>query len=210
MKQLKSSLRDLRELFEKSITVRNIAEPLAFFDIGCSVDDVKKFMDDKDYDVIGVRKDGLIAGYASKSKFSGGKLENYLTDFQEEEKFPETTPLIDIFQPFLRLDRIFVLFLGEVGGIVTRGDFQKIPVRMWFFALVSLIEMHLLRIIREYYPEEKWIDLIKPKRPKRFEKVKEKYDALSKENAAIDLADCLDFCDKREIIIQNKEIGVSA
>lgn len=69
--------------------------------------------------------------------------------------------------------------------------------------MISLIEMNLLRIIREYYPEQKWIDLIKHD---RFEKVKEKYDTLSKDNVEIEFGDCLDFCDKREIIIKNKEL----
>lgn len=124
MKLLKSSLRDLREIFERSITVKDIAEPLASFDGDCSIDDVQKFMDNKDYDVIGVRKDGLIYGCARKSDFSGGKLEEYLIIFDENEKFPLTTSLIEIIKSFRSLERIFVLVFDQVGGIVTRGDLQ--------------------------------------------------------------------------------------
>jgi CBS domain-containing protein len=202
MKQLKSSLRDLREIFERSITVKDIAEPLASFDVGSSIDDVHKFMDINDYDVIGVRKDGLIVGYAKKSDLLGGKLARY-SNFKKEETFLDTAPLINVFEAFQRLERIFVFILGEVGGIVTRGDLQKSPVRMWLFGLISLIEMHLLRIIREYYPEDNWVDLIKKD---RLDKAKKLLGERQRRNVAIDLADCLQFCDKRVIILRNKEI----
>lgn len=204
MKQLKSSLRDLRELFERSITIREIAEPFSSFDMTCSADGVKQFMNTKDYDVIGVRKDGLISGYARRNKLSGGKLEDYLISFDEQEKFPETTPIIKVMESFRSLDRIFITIFGEVGGIVTRGDLQKPPIRMWFFGLISLIEMQLLRIIRECYPSNGWEHLISKN---RIDKASNEFDKRHGNNAAIDLIDCLQFCDKREIILKEDKIS---
>jgi hypothetical protein len=203
MKQLKDSLRDLREIFERSITVRDVAEPLASFDGSCSVNEIKKFMDEKDFDVIGVRRRGLITGYANRKDLFEGKLDNYLIDFEEKEIFAETTPLIDIFLKFRIFERIFVRIFGGIGGIVTRGDFQKIPLRMWLFGLISLLEMNLLRIIRECYPQNEWFNFITII---RLDKAKEKCDTLHEENAGIDLAECLEFCDKRDIIIKNENI----
>jgi hypothetical protein len=204
MKHLKSSLKDLREIFERSIIIREIAEPLSSFDVNSSVDNVKQFMSTKDYDVIGVREDGLICGYARKSELSEGKIGDYLIHFGENEKFPETTSLIKVLKLFRDLDRIFVLFLEQVGGIVTRGDLQKAPVRMWLFGLISLIEMQLLRIIRESYPEEEWKDLINQHRLNNANKI---LSERQSNNTAIDLADCLQFCDKRDIVLKSNEIG---
>lgn len=203
MKHLKSSLKELRELFERSITIRDICEPLSSFDIDSSTDIAKHFMNIKDYDVIGIRKDGLVCGYARKSGLSDGKLGDYLIPFGENEVFPETTSLVKAMQSFHSLDRIFVIIIGEVGGIVTHGDLQKAPIRMWLFGLISLIEMQLLRIIREFYPKEEWEKLLTTNRIKYATKI---YDDRQKRNTAIDLADCLQFCDKRDIVLNNNVI----
>lgn len=203
MKQLKSSLKDLRKIFEQSITIMNIAEPFYSFDINSSANEVKQFMDAKDYDIIGVREDGLISGFARKSDFSEGKLGDYLIPFAENEKISESTPLIELLKSFQGLDRIFVLILGEVGGIVTPGDLQKVPVRMWLFGLISLIEMQLARIVRECYHDEVWKGYISEKRFKEATKI---LSDRRKNNAAIDLVDCLQFCDKRDIVLKKKEI----
>lgn len=203
MKQLKSSLKDLRKIFEQSITIINITEPFCSFDINSSANEVKQFMDAKDYDIIGVREDGLISGFARKSDFSEGKLGDYLIHFAENEKISEATPLIELLKSFQSLDRIFVLILGVVGGIVTPGDLQKVPVRMWLFGLISLIEMQLLRIIRECFPEKQWKNFINDNRLNQAEKL---LFSRQKNNTAIDLADCLQFCDKRDIVLNNNEI----
>jgi predicted transcriptional regulator len=202
LKQLKSSLRDLSEIFERSITVKDIAEPLASFDVSSPVDDVKKFMDDKDYDVIGLRKNGLIVGYAKKSDLSRGKIE--IINFKEDEKFSETTPLINVLEAFQSFERIFVFIFGEVGGIVTRGDLQKSPVRMWLFGLISLIEMQTLRLIRHCYPHDSWINNVSDKIDKK--RIENQFKKYKKLNAAIDRAECLNLREKWIIINSNNKL----
>src|SRR3990172_1407829 len=191
MKHLKSSLNDLRELFEHSITVRHISEPLASFDADHPAAQVLEFMDKKDYDVVGVRKDGLVSGYVRREDLSledGDKVGGHLVTFEPNEMLSETTPLVNVFEVLGNSPRAFVLILGQVGGIVTKGDLQKVPVRMWLFGLISLIEMHLLRIIRDYYPDDSWkpLGLISSERLDGAEK---RLAELRKRNEAIDLAD---------------------
>jgi hypothetical protein len=60
MKQLKSSLTDLRRLFARAITLRDIAEPLVSFDHGQPANEVRAFMERREYDVVGVREHGLV------------------------------------------------------------------------------------------------------------------------------------------------------
>jgi hypothetical protein len=96
-----------------------------------------------------------------------------------------------------------VVVLGEVGGIVTRGDLQKAPVRMWLFGLISLIEMQLLRIIREFFQIDSWQPLISPK---RLEKAKSLLEERQRRNEGIDLADCIQFADKRDIVLKNDKL----
>jgi hypothetical protein len=67
LKHLKSSSQNLRKIFERNITVKEIAEPFASFDIEHPADRVQSFMDEKDYDVVGVMENGVIAGYVNNS-----------------------------------------------------------------------------------------------------------------------------------------------
>ena len=207
MKHLKSSLNDLRELFEHSITVRHISEPLASFDADHPAAQVLEFMDKKDYDVVGVRKDGLVSGYVRKEDLSledGNKVGVHLVTFEPKELLSETIPLVNVFEVLRNSPRAFVLILGQVGGIVTKGDLQKVPVRMWLFGLISLIEMQLLRIIRDYYPDDSWKHKISENG--RLKKAEDLFEKRRQRNEAIDLADCLQFCDKRDIVLKSDEL----
>ena len=203
MKQLKSSVEDLREIFEKNIAVRHIAEPFCSFDESADAQDIRDFMNKLDYDVIGVRQKGLVIGYFHKTELAQGKLGNYLKEFESNEKLPDTAPLLDALNVSKGSGRVFVLSFGGVSGIITRGDLQKAPVRMWLFGLISLIEMQLLRIIRERFPHDSWVELLNDG---RIEKAKDILKGRQDKNEAIDLADCLQFCDKREIIVKTKDL----
>jgi hypothetical protein len=203
MKYLKSSLQDLRELFDGSITVREIAESLTSFDADCDAALIRQFMESKDYDVVGVRQDGLVSGYVNRVNLTGGRLVDHMVQFNPEGKLLEKSPLVNVFEALNHSSRAFVVVLGEVGGIVTRGDLQKAPVRMWLFGLISLIEMQLLRIIREFFQIDSWQPLISPK---RLEKAKSLLEERQRRNEGIDLADCIQFADKRDIVLKNDKL----
>lgn len=67
MKHLKSSLRDLRQVFDRSVSVRYIAAPFVSFDAQRQVPDVWSFMEAKDFDVVGVRQNGTVVGYVHRA-----------------------------------------------------------------------------------------------------------------------------------------------
>ena len=121
MKHLKSSLNDLEGLFEHSITVRHISEPLASFDADHPAAQVLEFLEEKDYDVVGVKKNGLVSGYVRREDLSledGNKVGVHLVTFEQEELLSETTPLVNVFEVLHNSPRAFVLILGQAGGIV--------------------------------------------------------------------------------------------
>jgi len=197
MKRLKSSAEDIRDLFTTSITARHIAEAFVSFDADRSAAEVRTFMKKKDFDVIGVRHDGQVSHYAKRSELIGDTLGDAEESFDLEHLLPESASLMETIEALRDSPRVFVVVLGKVGGIVTRGDLQKAPVRMWLFGLVSLVEMQLLRIIREYYPDESWMKLVSDG---RLDKARDILAGRKKDNEATDLADCLQFCDKRDIV----------
>lgn len=203
MKQLKSSSQDLRDLFEHSITVRHLVEKIK----SCQADDdaavVRKRIEKLDFDVLGIEEKGVIYGYVERSNLETGPCRKYQRTFHPSELIAESTPLIDLLPILRNTPRVFVLNRNRVSGIVTRGDLQKAPVRMLLFGLVTLLEMHLLHLVRIYYPQDSWQEFLKGA---RLESAKKLLAERQARNEAIDLADCLQFCDKRELILRSPQI----
>lgn len=203
MKHLKTSLQDLRDLFEHRIAVRYIAEKLEVCRDDEDAAEIRRHMEATNFDVLGIERDGVVYGYVERTRLTTGPGRDFHCSFHPSELIAESTPLIDLL-PILRdTPRVFVLERNRVNGIVTRGDLQKAPVRMLLFALVTLLEMHFLRLIRIYYPRDEWQDVLKEK---RLESAKHLWIDRQHRNEAIDLIDCLQFCDKRDLILAHAEI----
>ena len=203
MKQLKSSIEDLREIFEKGIKASYITVPFCSFDESAIAQVVKKFLDENDYDVVGVRTNGIINGYAYRRDLTEGRISKYFKEFDPREILPDTISIPEVLKVIINSNHVFISSFGMVSGIITRGDLQKVPIRMWLFSLISLIEMQMLRIIRERFPENSWDKLISPGRK---EKAKKLFRDRENKNEEIDLVDCLEFCDKYEIISKTKDL----
>jgi len=96
-----------------------------------------------------------------------------------------------------------VTILDRVWGIVTRSDLHKAPVRMWIFCLISLAEMHTVRIIRSRYPHEGWKKHLLDARLKRAQRL---FNMRKASNEEIDLIDCLQLCDKANILCESGDL----
>ncbi|MCR3906994.1 MAG: hypothetical protein NUK62_08235 [Tenericutes bacterium] len=199
MKQLKSTYKELRELFENEIKIKHIAEDLKCCTYEDSSITVKNQMEYYDFDVMGIKNRGKIIGFIYRSDLKNGAVKKYRKTFGVSDLIDESLPLIQVFATLSNSPRKFVTRNSEVIGIVTRGDLQKAPVRMWLFGLISLLEMHLLRIIRHYFEGDTWQVNLKEKRIKEAKKI----CSMRKErNEELDLADCLQFCDKSHLIFE--------
>lgn len=200
MKHLKSSLSDLRLIFEQTVSIRYLAEPFVSFDESRPASEVCRFMDKRNFDVVGVRRNGLVAGYVNRVDLETGVLDDHFKQFEKRLRLNETKPILEVMKVLRESSRVFVDVMGQVSGIVTKGDLQKAPVRMWLFGIISLLEMQFLRLIRKNKP---WEDLITHE---RLKKAKEILADRQRHNEAVDLADCLQFCDKRTIVLKNKKL----
>lgn len=170
--------------------------------------EVKAMLQARDFDVLGIEDNGVVCGYIKQSDLpSGGNKEcgEYKIEFRISDLVAESTPLLIIFGIFRNINvyRVFVLVGNRIQGIITRGDLRKAPVRMWLFGLVSLLEMQFLRLIRHYYQHNSWKNSLPEERIKAAEELLLQRQG-KKEN--IDLADCLQFCDKRDLILARNDI----
>ena len=206
MKQLKSSYRDLRDVFGRDINAMHILEQLQSCHAEESAAAVRQRMEKLDFDVMGTEDKGEVDGYVERSSLGTGACRTYKRKFVSSELIEESTPLIDVFSALRDAPRKFVTHRNKVTGIVTRGDLQKAPVRMWLFALITLLEMHLLRVIRSKYPADSWTIHLSEGRIAYAQRL---FALRKKRNEAIDLADCLQFCDKRQLVLKIPEIRES-
>jgi hypothetical protein len=108
--------------------------------------------------------------------------------------------MLVVLELLTRFPQVFVVIMGEVSGIIMKGDLQKAPVRMWLFGVLSLLEMQFLRLILTVYPQDTWQELISAKRLAKAELLLQE---RKHRNEAIDLADCLQFSDKRTIVLKS-------
>jgi hypothetical protein len=98
---------------------------------------------------------------------------------------------------------LFVTILGQVGGIVTKTDLQKPPVRMWLFGMITIIEMGLTRFIESAYPDGSWRQCMSESRLQKAEVLLEE---RRRRNQDLDLLDCLQFSDRGQIVLRNEEL----
>jgi hypothetical protein len=203
MKPIKSSFRDLRSLFENSITVHSISEKLECCDAGEDAAVVRKRLEVLDYDVLGVKENKQISGFVERKNLGAGCCRKFLQVFHPSQLIAESTPLIDLLLILRDPPRMFVLEKNKVTSIVTKGDLKKAPVRMLLFGLITLLEMNMQRLIQIHYPNDLWQKFLWPKRLEDAERLLHERQVRDED---IGLIDCLQFLDKRLIVLRSHQI----
>lgn len=193
----------VRRVFLEAFTVRDIAEPLASFDAVTPSAEVRQFMQSSDFDVIGIRRDGIVAGYATWDSLGNGDCGQYALPLEQAVVRQETTPLLNALLELNRTPYLFVALLGNVSGIVTRADLQKPPVRMWLFGLVTLIEMRFTELIDRHCPGEAWMAYISDARRQKAQNLLAERRRC---NQSLRLLDCLQLADKGQIVARDAAI----
>ena len=164
-------------------------------------------MEAKGYDVIGVRAGGLLTSFALREELSGGQLGDHARRVEPQFQLPDSSPLLSAFETLRKRPWVLVTVLGGVWGFISLADLQKAPVRMWLFGLISLAEMHTLRLVRESFPREEWIGA-KLLPATRMADARRLFEKRRKKGHETDLTDCLQLCDRATIL--KKRPGVFA
>ena len=206
MKQLKSTFKDLHRIFRQSITAREVAEHLVSFETDHPAQRVKEFMRKRGFDVVGAREEGVITGYVEFADLKEGVVGDSQKGFASSKVLNESDPMLDTLEALKDSRWVFIKFLGNPSGIVTRGDLQKAPMRMWLFGLISLFEMHLKRRIREHYPSDEWSGHLSEG---RRDKALQLFSERKKGKEEIDLIECLYLTDMATIVFKTERLKSS-
>lgn len=196
---------DLLALFEHEIRAEHISESLHSCNDTDPAPEAFARMESKGFDVLGIRRESegrsVMYGYVRRQDLSGGLCEQYVRPFTAAELIADATPLVDAMGVLKDQERVFTIG-RTVHGILTRADLQKAPVRLLLFGLVSALETAMLEEIRREYPETAWSQHVSRGRLAAAITLLEQ---RRQRNEEIDLADCLQLCDKRSILIRSKE-----
>ncbi len=191
-----------RALFLSAFSVMDVAQPLVSFDEEASSTRVRAFLEGRGWSLVGVRRAGLVEGYAFGSDLGAGQLGDHARAFVSEDLVPSTASLVDTIASLDANGRCFVSILGRPGGIVTFRDLEKPPVRMWLFGMITIFETYLARTIRETWPDGSWAELLSASRRARAEQLREERRRRGQKD---DLLDCIQLADKGSLLTKRPE-----
>lgn len=195
---------ELRRLFDERVTVSAIYEPLDCCFADDPADEIAERMRLYSFDETGLKvsEDAAIAGYVRLVDLKDGRCGDHRRDFVHTDLIADSTSLVDVLLTLREEARRYVLVGRDVAGIVTRADLQKPPVRMLVFGLVTLLEMHLAFLVRYLYIEDAWQEALSKSRIAVARNLMEQRADRGEELA---LLDCLQFCDKRDLVLRKKD-----
>jgi hypothetical protein len=203
MKHLKSTLANLRELLERSLSTKFVMERLHSFDEHRDHASILEFMREKDFDAVGITRRGRAIGFVERKDLEIRGVAKSRLRFAPSDCLRERDPVSSALTLLAKRPRVWVRTRTGVTGIVTRGDLQKAPVRMWLFAGVSLLEMQMLRVIRARHLDGSWVGLVDTNRVRKARRILKDRQLR---NEGIDLEDCLEFSDKSRIVTAAPEM----
>ena len=94
--------------------------------------------------------------------------------------------------------------LGNIAGVVGRDDINKPMVRMWLFGIVTMVEMGVVQLINERFPDAAWQTVVSEGRLQRARDIQAE---RQRRNQYCELIDCLQLSDKAQILI-NDEVSL--
>ena len=192
------SVQELLRLLNQSLQVKHIDVRLECCSVNDPAEAVREFLHDRQFDVCGVSDGTRVIGYLRRDELTTGQCERFVVPFCAGEIISDGTSLMHLLPLLKSRPRLFVLEEAEVRHIVTRSDLQKPPLRMLLFGLVSLLEIYFLELVRLTYPRGDY-ELVLPEG--RLRKASELWAERQKRNEHIDLADCLQIADKRDLLL---------
>jgi hypothetical protein len=198
-----STIETLRRLFTEGFVARDIAEPLVSFDASAPASEVSAFMSTRNFDVVGVRSEGVVVGFVEQSGLGGATCGAQIRSIETAMAISDAASFADVVLGLANSPRLFVRVLGSVGGIITMSDLQKPPVRMWLFGMITLIEMRATRLIELGCQGDSWKQYLSES---RLQKAQALLEERRRRNQALQLIDCLQFSDKGQIIARNEQI----
>lgn len=191
---------NFKRMFVEMFTAKDIAEGLLSFDADSSCEKIKQALKNQRREVASVRISGSVQGYIRASDLAAGLCADYIKHFTVDQVVNGSSSFSDVIHVLTRHDFCFVSVLGNVSGVIMRDDINKPMARMWLFGIVTMVEIRLLQLIHDRFPNNSWEQQVSEG---RMEKAREIQEERQRRNMHCDLIDCLQLSDKAQILIQD-------
>jgi hypothetical protein len=203
----RNSYYDIDKIFLRNLTARDIAEPLPSFDSGTPGDVARSALEKHHQRIAGVRENGFVTGYLTSDELGEGPCGQFCHPINDAKILSGNAHLSELVLTLDQVPFLFVKFLGEISGVVTRADLDDPPVRMWLFGLITLIELRFLTLIERRFPETGWEVYLSPR---RLEKAAVLQEERRRRNQDPRKLDCLQFSDKAQIVLRDEQLRQQA
>lgn len=190
-------------LFLNSFTARDLAEPLASFDEGTALASIEQAMAQRRLTVVGVRRAGTIVGWLAADDLASGAQPWTARPIQPATVIAETASLNEVVDRLSQYQVVFVRTLGEIGGLIRAADFEKAPMRMWLFGLVTITELRVTRLIDQACPHGAWQQYLSPGRLHLAEELRAERRRRHQDPS---LLECLQLADKGRIVARDETL----
>ncbi len=194
--------RNFKRLFAELFAARDIAEGLLSFDAGTPCKKVRKDLQHQHHVVASIRVSGSVQGYVRLSDLGEGDCADCLRHFTVDQVLTGGAGFSDVIHVLTRHDYCFVTMLGSVTGVIRRDDINKPLVRMWLFGIVTMLEMGLVQLVHERFPNDGWQQVLSAG---RLQKARDIQAERRRRNVYCELIDCLQLSDKGQILIEDPD-----
>jgi hypothetical protein len=148
--------------------------------------------------VLGVSRCGEVIGSIQVDALSDNDWQSQFRPLTDDQVIDGDTSLIALITRLARRDWLFVRQAGRIDGFVSRSDLQRPPFRMLLFGLISLFEMRLLHLVQSHYSEAEVADVLNAS---RLQKARRLHDDRKLRGEELQLTDCLQIADKRDLLL---------
>ncbi|MEH6650571.1 MAG: HD domain-containing protein [Motiliproteus sp.] len=194
--------KNFKRLFMDIFTAKDIAEGLLSFDANTSGEQAAADLSQHCSSVASVRIGGLVQGYVGAADITADSLVGCFRPFTVDQVVNSTASFTDVIHVLTRHDYCFVTLLGNVGGVISRDDINKPMVRMWLFGIVTMVEMGLVKMLHNIFPDDSWQQKMSSG---RLQKALDIQAERQRRNRYCDLMDCLQLSDKAQVLISAPE-----
>jgi hypothetical protein len=178
----------------------DLAEPLASLDDNQPATMAAELLRSRNLQVLGVRHAGSMTGWVQAEDMVDGSLGEHARPFREELVLDETASLDAVLCALTMTGHVFVRWLGDVAGVITRRDLQKPPLRMWLFGAITILDLNMTNAIESLHPADSWRDRISQG---RLDKALALRAERQRCGADCRLVDCLQIKDKADILVRD-------
>ncbi len=192
----------LFRLFSEAFTAQHIAEPVRSFDASRSCEEVQAMMEVHKLQMVCLREQGVIIGYARHEDLNGQTCRENMRKFRQGQVVSADSSFSDVIHVLTLQQYGFISVLGKIAGVFCREDINKPAFRMWLFGIITFIEMDANKAISLFFPDESWQAALSDE---RLQRAKDLQAERIRRGQHCSLLDCLQLSDKGKIIITKDE-----